>query len=680
MHTITQMTNLTHNKVETDKTDETVTISNSEFLTAIFGQNHGTVHPVTISFKGHPDKAAKSMWHAQPWQSPELNLPADSNNYFSLGCFNPNDHGVYRRKKEQFHALHAIMLDDINTKAPMDRLTLPPSWLLETSPDNYQAGYILAKPITNQDEATRLMRAIINANLCDPGANGPATRLARLPIGGNGKHNPAFRCHLKTWSPNIKYTTDELISGLQLDIIDRKNKQKKSKRAKRTADDNEQVWSPEPEENPIIAELKRLHLYKAPLGEGKHDITCPWVDEHTNQSDNGTAYFEPDDNFPTGGFKCLHGHCQHRHITELLQFLGIDKMTARMKPTIRNIRGEIHRIVDMAEMELAKSGRYYQRGGLIVSIHTDPSTTETMIQPTTQAALVRALSNGTNWMQYDKREKQWVRIDPPSRHTGILFDSEYYRHLLPLNGITRQPYFRLDGSLVLEAGYDAITGLFGVFDNRKYSMAECPSKDDAINALNTLKSLLSEFNFTNKADESAALCALLTAAIRPSLENAPMFHIQAHSPGSGKSYLCKVISALASPQHGTPTTFPADDAECGKLLLSELLRSPATIEFDNLTSDIVAHKTLCTALTSEHISGRILGISKMATVSTRTLFLSSGNNVKPISDMIRRCITINLNPEIENPATRTFMRPNLINEILSEREKYVLATLTIIRA
>jgi hypothetical protein len=115
-------------------------------------------------------------------------------------------------------------------------------------------------------------------------------------------------------------------------------------------------------------------------------------------------------------------------------------------------------------------------------------------------------------------------------------------------------------------------------------------------------------------------------------------------------------------------------------LLVELLRAPAVIEFDNLTSDLIAHKSLCTALTSQYLSGRILGSSKTATVSTRTLFLSSGNNVSPVQDMTRRCITINLSPECETPATRRFQRPNLVRDVLLERGRYVSAALTMIRA
>ncbi len=60
-------------------------------------------------------------------------------------------------------------------------------------------------------------------------------------------------------------------------------------------------------------------------------------------------------------------------------------------------------------------------------------------------------------------------------------------------------------------------------------------------------------------------------------------------------------------------------------------------------------------MTSEYMSGRILGVSKTATVSTRVLFLSSGNNVGPVQDMTRRCITIHLDPGCEVPAARTFI-------------------------
>jgi len=60
------------------------------------------------------------------------------------------------------------------------------------------------------------------------------------------------------------------------------------------------VWIPPPGENAVLAALRNRGLYKAPLGQGKHDITCPWMQEHTGQVDDGAAYFEPDELWPIG--------------------------------------------------------------------------------------------------------------------------------------------------------------------------------------------------------------------------------------------------------------------------------------------------------------------------------------------------------------------------------------------
>lgn len=674
--------------VETDTSGETYTVSNGDFLLAVFDEAMtdalAETRPVLVSFDGNPASAPGRVWAGKPWMGNDdvsTTLPANANNYFSLAVFRPDEAGQYRRQKARFFALHAVMLDDVGSKVAMERLTLPPSWLVETSPGNHQAGYLLREPLTDGPAADRLMNAIIAAGLCDPGANGPRARLARLPVAMNGKHTPPFACRMVTWSPDLRYSLAELVDGLELDFASAtRPTRQRTRGAQQRPSDGDPVWIPRPDENSVLVALRALGLYKVPLGDGKHDITCPWVQEHTGATDGGTAYFEPDDNWPIGGFKCLHGHCADRHVRDLLQFVGIEVNAARMKPTIRIMAGEIHRVVDAAERELAQSRRHYQRGGLIVTIVTDPGTHETRVQDISPPALVRALAGAATWERFDARSEDWSRTDPPARHAAVLFDSTSYHHLPVLSGLTRQPYLRPDGSLMMAAGFDSVTGMFGVFDAREFLIPQNPTRLDAEAALALLKDVLTEFSFAGDADLAAALAAMLTAAVRPSLNHAPMIHVRAHMVGSGKSYLCELITALATPQRGTPTTFPGDDEECRKLLLAELLRAPAVIEFDNLTSDLVAHKSLCTVLTSEHMSGRILGVSKTATVNTRALFLSSGNNVGPVQDMTRRCITIHLDPGCEVPAARTFSRPDLVRDVLRQRGLYVSAALTIVRA
>jgi hypothetical protein len=678
------LTGILPGPMETGKTGETYFVGNGEFLLVVFGDGAALARPVVVSFQGNPGGVPAKVWFGNPWQgNPDMStsLPASANNYFSLATFRPDEAGKFRRQKSLFHALHAVMLDDVGTKVAMERLTLSPSWLLETSLGNYQAGYLLREPLTDGTLADSLMNAIVAAGLCDPGANGPRARLARLPVAINGKHTPPFLCRMVTWSPELRYSIEDLVDGLELEMAQAGRHQRQSTcTAQARPGDGDPIWIARPDENGVLVVLRDRGLYKAPLGDCKHDITCPWVKEHTGAVNGGTAYFEPDDNWPIGGFKCLHGHCAHRHIRDLLHFVSVEVKSARMKPTIRVIAGEIHRIVDAAERELANSRRHYQRGGLIVTVVTDPGTRETRVQDISLPALVRALAGAATWERFDARSENWVRIDPPSRHAAVLFDSTSYHHLPVLSGLARQPYLRPDGSLMTAAGYDPTTSMFGVFDAREFSVPHNPSRAQAEAALAVLRDLLTEFSFGRDSDLAAALSAMLTAAVRPSLTHAPMFHARAHMVGSGKSYLCELITAFATPQRGTPTTFPADDEECRKLLLAELLRAPAVVEFDNLTGDLVAHKSLCTALTSAYMSGRILGVSKTASVSTRALFLSSGNNVGPVQDMTRRCITIHLDPGCEVPAARSFKRPELVRDVLRERGRYVSAALTIVRA
>jgi hypothetical protein len=59
--------------------------------------------------------------------------------------------------------------------------------------------------------------------------------------------------------------------------------------------------------------------------------------------------------------------------------------------------------------------------------------------------------------------------------------------------------------------------------------------------------------------------------------------------------------------------------------------------------------------------------------------LFAGNNVFPVDDMRRRIITINIDPQMEDPATRIF-RTDHLGDLRSQRGRYIMAALTVIRA
>jgi len=664
------------------ETRESSKPTNAELLADVFTGLEEDERPIVLGIPGRIND--KTKWGAGTAWSP--GVPVDNtelNWYFTLSTYRAKN-GQYRRQKAQFHRAFGVYLDDVGTKAaPRTRLdACPPTYLIETSPGNFQAGYLFDEPCGDLARVEALLKSLVRAGLCDRGATGPSARMGRLPRAVNGKYDPPSRCALVEWRSERRYSMDEIVRRLELEPARPAGARRQGSAVGSAAVDGTDevgVYLPRAAESSVLAALRQRGLYKTPLGSGKHDVTCPWVHEHTGQIDHGTAYFEPSNLSPIGGFKCQHGHRDIKRIGALLEYLGVSFNEAKHKPTIRLAPGELHRVVDAAESELASGGEHYQRGGLIVTVVTDPSTGETKINPTGPNALLRALSACATWERYDGRSKDFVVTDPMPKYVNVLYDSEIYRHLPVLRGIARQPYLRDDRSLMAMSGYDATSGMFGAFDERGFDVKSAPTQADAILALEQLRALLAEFNFAKPHDEAAALALMLTATIRPALPVAPMGHIKAPQISSGKSYLQGLIAAFAGPSKPAAYAFPSKEEECAKLLLAALLEAPPVLAFDNMTTDLVPFKTLCSALTEEFLTGRVLGVSKTATVPTQTLMLSSGNNVNSVRDMIRRVVTVTLDPRCETPATRTFMGDPL-DTVRRNRGHFVSLALTVVRA
>ena len=98
-----------------------------------------------------------------------------------------------------------------------------------------------------------------------------------------------------------------------------------------------------------------------------------------------------------------------------------------------------------------------------------------------------------------------------------------------------------------------------------------------------------------------------------------------------------------------------------------------------MDTDWIPHGIIKRVLTAESVTERILGVSKTATVSTRILLLGSGNNVGPVRDLLRRVLTIHVDPRCATPATIAY-RGAPVEKVRQNRGKYVSAVLTIIQS
>jgi hypothetical protein len=307
-----------------------MSVTNADFLEAMFAELPDGAAAMTCAFAGDPQCATRTHWFARPWTFGDpMTARATTNNYVAVSSFLPDPTvAQYRRRKSNFARLHAVMLDDLGTKLPLAHATrIKPSALIETSPANYQAWLFLhpCEITDSREQAERLILAMIRQGLAaeaDPGMAG-VTRYGRLPAGINGKEKyrrdgQAFPVRLAQWSPDARYRVADVAQAFALDLT-----------------------PPEPAARPWMAPvgvglahrriddfaalmevLNAAGYYQAALGEGRHAITCPWVNEHTDADPTGTALFEPGAaNGWIGGFRCHHSHGERLHIGHVYRFV-----------------------------------------------------------------------------------------------------------------------------------------------------------------------------------------------------------------------------------------------------------------------------------------------------------------------------------------------------------------------
>lgn len=290
-------------------------ITNDEFIKAIFGEDAPWCH---VTCFGHDPNNIPKDQHLIAWKGDyysRYRLNQNTNQYFTISTFYCDDQQQARRRKALFRQTHCVVLDDVNEKLSMTEVSkLPrPAWVLETSSGSFQWGYILDTPCTDRARVENLLDGLVANGLApdgrDPGMKG-VTRYVRLPEGINNKSNKLvngqpWQCGMHTWEPFNRVTLEQLAAPFSVDL----NAARREGRV-----DGAAAVSDHPLINiPEIIQIKEVR------SDGRFDIVCPWVHEHTGQDDSGSAVFTNSDG--TIGFKCHHGACQTRTGADLLRHI-----------------------------------------------------------------------------------------------------------------------------------------------------------------------------------------------------------------------------------------------------------------------------------------------------------------------------------------------------------------------
>lgn len=204
--------------------------------------------------------------------------------------------------KENAGGVAFMMLDDIGTKSKGPSLT--PTWKIETSPDNYQWGYVF-KEQPFSGEYTEVVRELAALGYGDPGA-ATAVRWARIPGSENLKPKANhFKARLAEWHPELEYTLEEIAHAFGLEVGERVENKKVV--PVKTGKNGDEVLTWLSEQGLVL---------EAPNSEGWATVVCP---NHSEHSDGGlVAYYHPGEHV----FKCFHGHCASFNSKEFLDWVA----------------------------------------------------------------------------------------------------------------------------------------------------------------------------------------------------------------------------------------------------------------------------------------------------------------------------------------------------------------------
>ena len=270
--------------------------------------------------------------------------------------------------------------------------------------------------------------------------------------------------------------------------------------------------------------------------------------------------------------------------------------------------------------------------------------------------------------------------DPPVAICKQISALGSLRRLKPLVGVLTAPTLRPNGTLLTTPGYDATTRLYlDMIETPPYVPNE-PTPDDAKTALDILWTPFVDFPFVSPVAKAVHLAAVLTTAVRTTLDASPAFAYDAPAQGSGKTLLARCDGVLA--QGTEPSVWPhtahKDDEEVRKRIFTALRGGARTLIWDNVVGAFDS-PALASSLTSPIFSDRVLGQSVAATVPNRMLLLITGNNIALQGEMPRRVLTCRIDPLVERPFARRFAL-DPYSYCRDNRQQMVAAALTLIRA
>jgi hypothetical protein len=255
--------------------------------------------------------------------------------YYGTATMFPTDTGELRNRQSNFAGLGVVVLDDVGTKVLLSSLPAPlrdnPTYIIETSPGNFQYGYVLTDLVRALPLAKALVSIVYASGYTDGGGNMP-NKLVRLPGGVNGKPGVTFDVTLHSIHPERLWTPEALLDAVGSELTWDALVKDTDAAMRSTKKISVSAWAGVPPTSVNAGGV--VDVVQEWLVEGDKVLTetddwltiqCPWHRDHTTS--DSTAGYSPigrgeGDYVERRGFSCFHDHCKDKKTHDFLTWVA----------------------------------------------------------------------------------------------------------------------------------------------------------------------------------------------------------------------------------------------------------------------------------------------------------------------------------------------------------------------
>lgn len=346
---------------------------------------------------------------------------------------------------------------------------------------------------------------------------------------------------------------------------------------------------------------------------------------------------------------------------------------------------------------LDSGGDVYQRGGSIVFVRRDGSPIKDVDVrdpwidehgPTSLAVEFNRLTDTAELRSDRSGEVREVMIPCPATVPNAVMGMPSWP-FRSLEGVSRIPVYRPDGTFRMEPGYDMATGyLYEPDPALTLHIPEVVTVEMAKAAAVRLLDPFVDFPFSvpegytlaTTPYRSAVLAPLFSMVARPGTRGpVPFFVFSASTPKSGKTLLIDLTYLILTGHTATRVAPVEGEEEMEKRITAILMAGLPMVLIDNIVK--VGGPALDAVATAyPRYMGRILGSTSMPEVPALTIWFFSGNNIDYNGDILFRIIPSHMEPDCEHPENRTgFKHEDVKAHVIEHRSALLSDVYTILR-